>query len=154
LSPAAACEIENRVATWYAESVKDAAAAEAALVRALDRAPDDLPTLRRLVELRRKTPGEALYETLLHIAALAPGDLDPLAEATEIARIVPLDRARTLDTAGRLLDQSGRILRLGARPEGKRTPADTARLALETLVEGYLQTGSAEDCRRAIAINI
>src|SRR5215471_9165259 len=39
-------------------------------------------------------------------------------------------------------------------PEGKRTPEDTARVALETLVEGYLQTGSAEDCRRAIAINV
>jgi tetratricopeptide (TPR) repeat protein len=154
LSPAAACEIENRVATWYADSVKDPRAAEAALVRALEREPDDLPTLRRLADVRRANPGEALFTTLLHIAALAPGDLDPLAEATEIARALPLDRARTLETASRLLDQSGRLLRLGTKPEGKRSPEDTARVGIDTLVAGYLQTGTPEDCRRAIGLQI
>jgi tetratricopeptide (TPR) repeat protein len=150
----AACEIENRVAGWYTKELANLDAAEGALSRALSRRPDDAPTLRRLAEAQRRQPSEALYQTLLRIAVLAPGDLDPLAEATEIARSLPLDRGRRLDTAGRLLDQAGRLLRLGARPDGTRTPEDAARLALDTLTAGYLETGVAADCRRAIGLEL
>jgi tetratricopeptide (TPR) repeat protein len=154
LVPTAACEVENRIASWYAERLRDEDAAEAALVRALAHVPDDLPTLRRLADLQRRAPGEKLYETLLRVAALAPNDLDALHEATEIARTVPLERGKALDTGGRLLDQAGRLLRLGARPDGTRMPDEAARLALDTLVAGYLASRAPEDCRRAISLQI
>ena len=154
LSPAATSELEGRIATLYADKLDDREAAEAALVRALAGTPDDLPTLRRLAELRRPTPGESLYETLLRIAALCPGDLDPLLEATELARTLRLDPSRLLDTAGRLLDRAERLLRLGAASEGTRAPEDAAGLALDTLVTALLDGGTPDGCRRAIALEL
>jgi hypothetical protein len=146
--------LENRVASWHADKLGDAPATEAALLRALAAAPDDLPTLRRLAEVRRHAPGEPLFETLLRIAALAPADLDPLVEATELTWALSLDRARTLATAGRLFDSAGRLLRLGAASAGTRPPAEAVRLALDALVAGLVATGAPEDVRRAIALEL
>jgi tetratricopeptide (TPR) repeat protein len=154
LGAEATAEVGNRVATWYADRLRDPDAAEAALVRALDATPDDLPTLRRLAQVRRRAPGEGLYETLSRIAAQSPADLDPLVEATELARTLPLDGPRTLATASRLLDQAGRLLRLGTPSAGTRSREDATELALDTLVTGLLATGVPDDCRRAIAVEL
>ncbi len=154
LEPEVLAELERRVATWYGEKLGEAPAAEAALVRALAAAPNDLETLRRLAEQRRQTPSAALHEVLLRIAARAPGDLDPLFEATELARGLPLDPAQTHATAERLLDEAGRLLQRGERAAGARTAEAAALLAVETLAAGRLATGRSEDARRAVAINL
>jgi tetratricopeptide (TPR) repeat protein len=150
----AVAELEARVAVWYGEKLGEVGASEAALVRALAAAPEDVATLRQLVELRRRSPSPALHEALLRLAELAPGDLDPLAEATELARGLPLDPGRTLTTAGRLLDEAARLLRKGARAGGARPADEAARLAVETLAAGLLATGAPVDARRAITLEL
>ncbi|HET6151108.1 MAG TPA: hypothetical protein VFH68_26465 [Polyangia bacterium] len=143
--------LEARIAGWHENDRGDFPAAEAALTRALGHCPDDLPTLRHLAEIQRRSPSPSLYETLRRIAALLPDDLDALAEATEWTRDLALPDQTGLDAARALLDRAARLCGVGApaTPAGARTPTDAIALAVDEIAGRLCAAGTGIDFRTA-----
>jgi tetratricopeptide (TPR) repeat protein len=152
LTPDALLALEARIAAWHEHERGDLGAAEAALVRALGHRPEHLPTLHRLAAMQRRAPAPSLYETLRRIAALAPEDLDALAEATEWARDLALPDEAALDVARALFDRTARLLATGTAPSGTRTTADAVALSVEELTRRQVAAGTPEALRAAYDI--
>ena len=86
LSPAAARDLEARIAAWHKDRRGDPDAAEAALVRALVHDAMNPELLGQLAQLQRRVKGRPLVDSLLRLSQATGGDLELLREAAEIAQ--------------------------------------------------------------------
>ncbi len=120
-------------AASYARRIREGIRDEGMGTSAEALAAAELPVLRRLAELQRRSPGRPLYETLMVLADLVPGDLDALVEAAELALgpLVAENQAQTV--LGRVLDQAARLLRLGQGAAGNRKADEAAAWAVGEL---------------------
>jgi len=124
----------SRVAHWR-EQASDFDGAEALLVKAARLGGPHVETLRRLVDLQRRTPGRALFDTLLSVTELGTGDLDPLIEAADLALDRLADPALAHPVLTRLFAQAAAMLRSNQGPVGKTSAADAALYAAKKLAE-------------------
>ena len=123
---------------------------EQALLRALAYDPMHLPTLRRLAQVQRGRGGRPLLDTLMKIVALAPCDLDAMAEAVDLASRVlhDVEVARRCLTV--LYDRAAQLLRLGSRAEGQLAPAAAVLRAVDGLVGPLLASKDKAELRQAV----
>lgn len=105
LPAALAGELERRVAVWHRDHRGDAASAEAALVRALARAGDEIATLVLLADVQRRSPDARLVKTLLRLADAGYDVTASLREAAVTALDVLGDAAQAATIFERLLDE-------------------------------------------------
>jgi tetratricopeptide (TPR) repeat protein len=108
-------ELLLRVAEWYEVRADDAAQAEQVLIDAGKLGGPHAETLRRLAVLQRRTPGRALFDTLLAAAELQDRELVQLTEACELARNTLHDQALERTVLERLVERSASLLRAGQR---------------------------------------
>lgn len=145
----AALAVEARVARLrfeegniYETKHVDPNAAHTAYFAVVGLEPRNAEALRRIASIERRAPGRALVDTLLRLADAAPGDLDPLQEAAEVALEILRDHELSRSILGRLFEESGRMWKTDEPSRGKRTPVLTAPWALEHLVRLYSETGA------------
>ncbi|MEM9189130.1 MAG: tetratricopeptide repeat protein [Myxococcota bacterium] len=141
LEASVARELELQTGKWHRAYRSDAAAAAASLTRAVSRDDTHLPTLRALADVQREHPDRALFDTLTRLADLAEDDLDPLHEAAEVALAHLEDPDLRRKTTDRLYREAARLWKRHTETKGEKTPADSARWALDRLVEVYDQQG-------------
>lgn len=143
-SKAVARDLEELVAKVHRDRRGDAGAAERALERALELDPAHPELLRQLSEVRRRSKGRPLVDSLLRLSDATGGDLDLLAEAAQVSEEAALDRKLTrsiLDRLAGLAEErwlgadAGRAVSSGApgTPEGYVLAAmrATVRLCLD-----------------------
>ncbi len=147
VAPIVLRDLEVRLAIWYRDRRADPDAAEGALRRALGVEPRHLPTLAMLVDLLRRSPGRPLVEALLALGEADPADLDPLVEATTVAR----DRLREPDLAARSLERLlGASLTMQRGGQAARGRA-SVEAAISTALEGLSEVAArAKDHRRVV----
>jgi tetratricopeptide (TPR) repeat protein len=138
----------SRVAQWELERCDDATRAEVALASAVDTDPTDVPTIERLITLRRPTPGAALVESLLRLADARPQDLAPLREAAEVAANHGDDAKQTRAILERLYETTAARFALGTADAETR---ECARWATDRLVERYSADGQPARARELLA---
>ncbi len=134
LNPPVRRALLSRIAEWR-ERASDSDGAEALLVTAARLGGPHVETLRRLVMLQRRAPGRALYDTLLSLADVATGDLDPLREAADLALDTLTDDALAKPVLERLFKQAAGLLRSGQKPSGTTTAAEAALHAAQKLAD-------------------
>lgn len=140
--------IEERIAGY---PVADSEAwAEQALLRALAYDPEHLPTLRRLAQVQRSRGGRPLLDTLMKIVALAPRDLDAMAEAADLAGRVLHDMELGQRCLTVLHHRAVELLRLGGPAEGQLVPAAAVLRAVDGLVSPLLASKDPADLRQAV----
>jgi thioredoxin-like negative regulator of GroEL len=100
-------ELLVRVAIWQRDLCHDDAAAEQMLLRAVAADPSHAETLRQLAVLQRRTPGRALFDTLLRLAQATRSDLGVLFEAAGVALDELGDRRLAASVLERLLQAAG-----------------------------------------------
>ena len=143
LTGAAARDLEAGVARWYRDWLDDAAAAEAAYVRALAHDPANVELLRALSGLQRTRRDRGLVETLLRLSRAMGGSPALLREATEVARGPVGDRPLAISILVDLLSLARAAWVEGA-PLDANLAAEApshARWAVESLAELYAQEG-------------
>jgi len=133
----------SRVAEWR-ERASDFDGAEALLVKATRLGGPHVETLRRLVGLQRRAPGRALFDSLLSVAEVGTGDLDPLLEAADVAQTTLSDATLAKPVLERLFAQASAALRSGQKPTGKTTAAEAALHAAQKLAEIFVAAGDAK----------
>ncbi len=133
----------SRVAEWR-ERASDFDGAEALLVKATRLGGPHVETLRRLVGLQRRNPGRALFESLLNLAEVGAGDLDPSLEAADLALTTLSDEALAKPVLERLFAQASAALRSGQKPTGKTTASEAALHAAEKLAAIFVAGGDAK----------
>ena len=140
--------IEVRIAGY---PVADGEAwAEQALLRAAAYDPAHLPTLRRLAQAQRSRGGRPLLDTLMKIVALAPRDLDAMAEAADLAGRVLHDGEAARRCLTVLFDRAVQLLRLGSLAGGQLTPAAAVLRAVDGLVSPLLASKDPANLRQAV----
>lgn len=133
----------SRVAHWR-EQASDFDGAEALLVKATRLGGPHAETLRRVVELQRRAPGRALFDTLLSVGELTTADLDPLVEAAELALDRLNDPPLAKPVLDRLFSQASTLLRSGQASAGKTAAAEAALFAAKKLAELSEAAGDAK----------
>jgi tetratricopeptide (TPR) repeat protein len=144
-------ELHARVAGALLGECQDAAAADAALGRALGADPGHVPTLRRRAELQRERHDDGLVDTLERLAREQPNDLDFLREAAELA-ITRGEEPLAVELLGRLGDHAMRLARVGAAAAGKLAPVDAAAWAIDALAGLHVAAGAPERLRAAVSL--
>jgi tetratricopeptide (TPR) repeat protein len=139
--------VEERVAGY---KVPDEGWSEQALTRALAFDPNHLPTLRALAKAQRARGGRPLFDTLLKVAALTPRDLDPLADAADMAERNLRDSDAIRRCLSNLYDRSVQLLRGEGKAEGTLQPVDGVLKAVEGLVGGMMAGKDEAETRRAM----
>jgi tetratricopeptide (TPR) repeat protein len=140
--------IEERIAGYQ---VADREWAEQALLRAAAYDPMHLPTLRALAEAQRsRWGGRPLLDTMMKIVALAPRDLEAMAQAADLAGRVlhDVEVARRCLTV--LYDRAAQLLRLDSPAEGQLAPAAAVLRAIDGLVSPLLASKAPADLRQAV----
>ncbi|HMI92657.1 MAG TPA: hypothetical protein VK509_14880, partial [Polyangiales bacterium] len=137
-------ELHARVAMWHRKLRKDDDAAEAALVKAVAAEPKHGETLRALCELQRRVPGEALCDTLLALAELDRGDLDPLLEAAEVVMKTQASPAKRKVLFEQVFERAADMLRRGQTARGQISVELCARKALDQLLVLDAEAGEHE----------
>jgi tetratricopeptide (TPR) repeat protein len=148
LSTELARELHARVAIWHKSMRRDDEAAEASLLRAIAADGRHGPTLIALADIQRRTPSEALCDTLLALFELDPNNLDPLLEASAVAREAIADADKRLAIWQRLFDRAADLLRQRAETRGEASAAHCARWALDQLASAL----TASDPERAYGL--
>jgi tetratricopeptide (TPR) repeat protein len=141
--------IEERIAGY---PVADREAwTEQALLRATAYDPMHLPTLRALAQAQRsRGGGRPLLDTMMKIVALAPSDLDAMAEAADLAGRVLHDVAIARRCLTVLYDRAAQLLRLDSPAEGQLAPAAAVLRAVDGLVSPLLASKDPADLRQAV----
>lgn len=139
-------EIERTIAVWHRDRRRDPAAAEEALLRALERSAGGVDTLQMLAGVQRRAPGRPLVDTLIRLADAGEGVLAALHEAATVAVDALHDEALSRAIVERLLAEVASRLASG---EGEDDLAELAAFAIRELVH----LASAEgDHLRAVEI--
>ena len=115
-------------------------------------AAGELLVLERLAQAQRRHPDRALCETLLQIADLRPGDLDPLREAAALALGPVASEPMGGAILARLLEQAARLLRAGQAAVGKTGAEEAAVFATEELVRLELGRTDRSAWQRAVQL--
>jgi tetratricopeptide (TPR) repeat protein len=153
------CELGGEATSPGAEVALQRAATQARLAREAGGGPAAGPDrlqasepeiLQRLAEAQRRKPGRALCETLLQLADLSPGDLDPLREAAAVALKTPAAEPLAGTLLGRLYDQATRLLRAGTPAAGRAAADEAAAWAVEQLVRTQLERADRSAWTRAL----
>jgi tetratricopeptide (TPR) repeat protein len=152
LEPAFRRDLHVRVCDYFLGHCGDAAAAEAALGRALALDPRHQPTLARIAEVQRRRPDARLVATLSALAREAPDDLDVAREAAAVALASTDDEALRLECLERLWAGAVRVLRLGGWTGGQGQPAEAAGYALGELVRLHVASGAPARLSRAVVL--
>ena len=139
--------IEERIAGYPVVDREDWI--EQALERAAAYDSTHLPTLRALAQAERARGGRPLLETLMKISALAPRDLDAIAEAADLAGRVLRDGETARSCLTVLADRATQLLRMGSQAEGQLAPMAGVLRA----VDGLVSTASKDaDPRQTVDI--
>lgn len=156
LPTAVARDLYAQVGRWHLDNRDDLSAAETSARNALGFAAGHRPTLEFLADLQRRVPDAAqgdeppLCGTLLEIDALSDRDLDPLAEAAEVARNAEADSEFLRQLVARLYRKSARLLAAAEPVLGERQPDAVVTWALEALVAIDAAAGRHEDAIKAL----
>ncbi|MFO0692988.1 MAG: tetratricopeptide repeat protein [Polyangiales bacterium] len=134
-----------------AEAVGDLATAEAVLREVAADEATPLAMLEHLAALERRHPDAGLVGTLERIAERRGTDLDALVEAASVGSSGAVDDARVTKLAERTFERAATLLRRGEPASGKRTPAEAATWALETLLARY---GAAGEHAKVLATSL
>jgi len=134
VEPAVMRALHARVGAWHQEQRDDIAAAEMALIRAVEAQPDHANTLGVLAGLQRQSPGKPLIDTLLKLADTDEGNLDPVHEAAEVA-LEALEADEKLPILQRLGAAATRLFKYGEQAGGERDAQSSVRWAVERMVE-------------------
>lgn len=156
LPTAVARDLYAQVGRWHLDNRDDLSAAETSARNALGFAAGHRPTLEFLADLQRQVPEASqgdeppLCGTLLEIDALSDRDLDPLAEAAEVAenaQAAPEFRRRLV---ARVYRKAARLLAAAEPVLGSREPEPVVTWALEALVSLDAAAGRHDDAIKAL----
>lgn len=150
-------DLELTVATWFETHLppqQGHARAEAALLRATKLSPLHLPAWQRLARLQRAQPGRGLHDTLVHLAALDPTNLDPALEALQVAQATLQDAELVVQRGYALLSHVASLLRTEASPTGEVEVPAAAEQAITALTSTFLASGTRQDAVRAVNVLI
>ncbi len=108
-------ELMIRVAEWRETQCQDLEAAQALLQKAYQLGAPHAETLRRLISLQRREPGQGLFESLMALAELSQEEFATLAEAEALARDVLRDAELERRVLGMTFRRSAANLLQGLR---------------------------------------
>jgi tetratricopeptide (TPR) repeat protein len=130
-------DLHRRVAQLHRTQRNDSAAAEAALLRALESDPLDRETLQALAEVQRTMPSAALVQTLRKLADVDRDSLDALWEAAEVCSERSSEPSESEAVLAALYERAVFVWRRGQAPTGQVEPRTAAAFAVERLCALY-----------------
>ncbi|MFT3921222.1 MAG: tetratricopeptide repeat protein [Myxococcales bacterium] len=121
-------ELATRIAGWQEKHCQDLEAAQSLLQKAYQLGAPHAETLRRLITVQRREPGQALFGSLMALAELSQEEFAALIEAQELARDVLRDGDLERRVLGLTFRRSATALLQGQK--------QVAGLSLEQLANG------------------